>query len=408
MTWSRLPLKHLAEISVSNVDKKSVLGEIPARLVNYTDVYYGDRLSPALDLLKATVTPSQMLSFRLKSGDVVITKDSETADDIGVAAYVDSADEDVVLGYHLALLRPRPSFIQDRYLYWTMCGDDVRGQLETGATGITRFGLRTDVIGSVRVSIPRSVKEQRTIADFLDTETARIDALISKKRRMIGLLAERDSALIEIVLCGAAVETIPLRRLLMVLPKYGAGETGVGGEDAWPRYIRITDLTDLGTLRSEGVLRLQPEVAAPFLLEDGDLLLARSGATVGKAFLYQRRMGHAAFAGYLIQFRADQRKVLPELLEVWTRTRHYWSQVRLASLQATIENVSAEKYKDFHVPNVPRRRQEAVLAELRTVREKSRLASNRLHRQVNLLEEHRSALVTAAVTGELVIPGLAA
>lgn len=83
-----LRLKHVADLSVSSVDKKSYSDEVPVRLVNYTDVYYGDRITPELDLMRATASPSEIMTFRLVPGDVVITKDSETADDIGIAAYV--------------------------------------------------------------------------------------------------------------------------------------------------------------------------------------------------------------------------------------------------------------------------------------------------------------------------------
>lgn len=112
--WEERPLKHLVEVSVSNVDKKTAEGEQPVRLVNYTDVYYGDRLSPSLDLMDATASTRQIRAFRLRGGDVVITKDSELADDIGIAAYVECASDDMVLGYHLALLRPRPGIVDGR------------------------------------------------------------------------------------------------------------------------------------------------------------------------------------------------------------------------------------------------------------------------------------------------------
>lgn len=250
--------------------------------------------------------------------------------------------------------------------------------------------------------------DQKAIADFLDIEAARIDTLITKKRRLIQLLEEREGAFIEGVLTDVVAEEVPLRRLLLTPPAYGASESGVDGETEWPRYIRITDLTDEGGLRPDGVLRLPPEVAHPYLLRDGDLLVARSGATVGKAFLYRDAMGTAAFAGYLIQFRPDQQRVLPEMLAAWTRTRHYWSQVRLASLQATIENVSAERYKDFVVPLLPRVRQEELVGLIARANKRIRQTLLSLECQVNLLAEHRQALIAAAVMGEIDLPGVAA
>ncbi len=180
--------------SVSNVDKKSAAGEVPVRLVNYTDVYHGDRITPAMDLMAATATSAQVRAFRVQPGDVLITKDSETADDIGIAAFVEASEDDMVLGYHLALLRPNADAVDGRFLYWALCSDDARGQLSSGATGVTRFGLRTDAIGSVELSAPEPTR-QRTIARFLDTETAHLDALITKKRHVIARLDERYSAL---------------------------------------------------------------------------------------------------------------------------------------------------------------------------------------------------------------------
>ncbi|HZW44547.1 MAG TPA: hypothetical protein VFF32_09190, partial [Dermatophilaceae bacterium] len=214
--------------------------------------------------------------------------------------------------------------------------------------------------------------------------------------------------MIEQALKQASSRQVPLRRLLLRLPSYGAGASGSAGEKSWPRYIRITDLTDSGRLRADGILRLHPDAAAPYMLEEGDILIARSGATVGKAFLYRHEMGPAAFAGYLIQFRTDRRKALPGILEAWTRTRHYWSQVQLASIQATIENVNAEKYKNFLVPMVPLKYQKRLLAELDHARGASTRIGRALNAQIALLREHRQALITAAVTGELDVPVVAA
>ena len=190
--WLRL--KHVAEVVTSNVDKLKSESEVPVRLINYTDVYYGDRLTPDLPLMWATASASEIARHRVVDGDVLITKDSETADDIGVAAYVESTEDDMVCGYHLSRIRTKTSIADARYLFWALTGNHARGQMTVAATGVTRFGLRADSIRSLAIRVP-SRREQRAIADYLDIETGRIDALISKKRRMIELLDERWSAL---------------------------------------------------------------------------------------------------------------------------------------------------------------------------------------------------------------------
>lgn len=85
---SAVRLKHVAHVAVSNVDKKSVEGELPVRLCNYTDVYHHDRITERLHFMTATASAEQVRDFRLRPGDVLITKDSETPDDIAVPALV--------------------------------------------------------------------------------------------------------------------------------------------------------------------------------------------------------------------------------------------------------------------------------------------------------------------------------
>jgi type I restriction enzyme S subunit len=268
-------------------------------------------------------------------------------------------------------------------------------------------GLAVDVIGNLVVPVP-SLSNQRAIADYLDAETARIDALIEKKRRMIELLDERLSAWIEHMLLDGARRLLPMRRLLASLPQYGATESGEDGEAEWPRYIRITDLRADGTLRMEDPKRLKPGAAQPFMLSDGDVLFARSGATVGKSFIYRSFMGPACFAGYLIRISTRSDVLDSRLIEAWTQTGHYWSQIRSASVQATIENVSAERYKELLVPVPPVPEQAAIAASISDARERSAGLRKRLENQIELMQEHRQALITAAVTGELPIPGAAA
>lgn len=186
MTWT--PLKRVADVWPSNVDKLTVEDEHPVRLVNYTDVYYGDRLHPELDLMNATATPSEIAKFRLQRGDVILTKDSETADDIGISAYVDEASPDMVCGYHLSLVRPRNAV--GRYLHYAISSTHARQQMNVAATGVTRFGLRAESVGALSLWLP-PLAEQRAIADYLYAETTRIDALITKKQQLIHLLEER-------------------------------------------------------------------------------------------------------------------------------------------------------------------------------------------------------------------------
>ena len=104
--WEAKPLRSTADYVVSNVDKVPADDEVPVRLCNYTDVYNNEFITLALEFMHATASEDEIAKFGLEVDDVIITKDSESWDDIGVPALVRETANDLVCGYHLALLRP--------------------------------------------------------------------------------------------------------------------------------------------------------------------------------------------------------------------------------------------------------------------------------------------------------------
>ena len=192
--WDVRRLKTLASVQLSNVDKKTVEGQAPVRLCNYVDVYYNDFVTAGLKFMNATATPEQVRRFMLRAGDVLITKDSESWNDIAVPAVVVEDLTNVLCGYHLAQIKPR-SGLDGRFLARQFSAIGSRDQFHLAANGITRFGLGGDAIRSGLFPIA-PIKEQQAIADFLDRETARTDELVTRKERLIELLQEKRSALI--------------------------------------------------------------------------------------------------------------------------------------------------------------------------------------------------------------------
>jgi len=175
----RLPLNDLIDLRLSSVDKKSKPDEIPVRLCNYTDVYYNSTIRKNMAFMAATASDREIAKCALSSGDVVITKDSEKYDDIGVPAFVMDDVPDLVCGYHLAILRPSTDRIYGRYLFYALSTHDVQTQFHYYANGITRFGLRKSDIGLVEVPLP-CMEEQRAIAHLLGA----LDDKIELNRRM--------------------------------------------------------------------------------------------------------------------------------------------------------------------------------------------------------------------------------
>ena len=192
--WEVKRLKSFATVQLSNVDKKSKEGEDKVRLCNYVDVYYNERIDKRIDFMPATATSEQVRRFSLWSGDVVITKDSETWTDIAVPSVVSEDLPGVLCGYHLAHIRPH-AHCNGGFLSRLFSAIGPRDQYHITANGITRFGLTGESIRAGVFALP-PLPEQRAIAEFLDRETARIDGLVAKKERLIELLQKKRAALI--------------------------------------------------------------------------------------------------------------------------------------------------------------------------------------------------------------------
>ena len=186
---------------VSNVDKHINDNELPIRLCNYVDVYRNDRITESVTFMRATATADEIDRFRLEQGDVLITKDSEVWNDIGVPALVEYTAADLVCGYHLALLRPLRGLLNGAYLCRALQTPAVTYQFHTGANGVTRYGLSHHAIKSALLPLP-PVIEQIAIVRYLDKSIADIDTAISRARHQIEFVQEYRTRLIADVVTG--------------------------------------------------------------------------------------------------------------------------------------------------------------------------------------------------------------
>jgi type I restriction enzyme S subunit len=202
--WTARRLRTVAEMRVSHVDKVAKDGERPVRLCNYVDVYKNDRIRDRMAFMSATATESEIERFRLAVGDVLITKDSESWDDIGVPALVVESADDLISGYHLALLRPAAGHLTGGYLFRALQSRLVAYQFHIEANGVTRYGLSHAAIKAVTIPVP-PLPEQVAIVRFLDYADRRVRRYMAAKKRLIALLNEQRQAIVrEAVTRGVA------------------------------------------------------------------------------------------------------------------------------------------------------------------------------------------------------------
>lgn len=192
--WAALPLRRVASVQSSSVDKLSSPTEVPVRLCNYVDVYRNDRITADMEFMVATATRDEVARFRLRMGDVLITKDSESWTDIAVPALVQTEADDLVCGYHLSMLRPYPQRMTGGFLARALRTPAVASQLQLAAKGVTRYGLSQVGIKAALIPAP-PLPEQDAINRYLDHAEVRIASAISAKRKMVALLDESAAAL---------------------------------------------------------------------------------------------------------------------------------------------------------------------------------------------------------------------
>ena len=193
--WTIHRLGNIADMRVSNVDKHTRHDELPVRLCNYIDVYKNEEIHPSMNFMRATASVEEIKKFRLQTGDVLITKDSESWNDIGVPALVTNYAEDLISGYHLALFRPT-SRILGPFLAWALRSKRVSYHFHVAAQGVTRFGLTHTSIKAVPIATP-PLDEQAAIVRYLDEADQQIQAYISAKEKLIALLVEQRQAIIQ-------------------------------------------------------------------------------------------------------------------------------------------------------------------------------------------------------------------
>ena len=248
-----MPLRRLVSIRSSNVDKVIEEGEDPVTLCNYVDVYYNDRITDQIEFSQGSAKQSEIDKFALRAGDVVITKDSETPDDIAVPALVEPSGEGIVCAYHLAILRPLPKMMNGNFLFWCLNSKPVREAFGIEAQGVTRFGLTLGGMKNVLLPVP-DIGTQKLVAEYLEVSTRRLDTIIkmtggreaakqSNPASLLALLLEKRAALITAAVTGEidvreklpAVTTKPYRHQVRCI----VGAEIVSRHQGNPKFGRV-------------------------------------------------------------------------------------------------------------------------------------------------------------------------
>ena len=303
------------------------------------------------------------------------------------------------------------------YLFRSFHAHGINDQFRVAANGITRYGIGKFWIDSSLFLVP-SLSEQTTVAAFLDRESARTDALIAKKERQIELLQEKRAALISHAVTKGLDPSVPMKdsgiewlgmvpEHYQILPikrfvkiRYGLGEPPEELESGLP-IIRATNI-DQGKILEAGMMYVNPKdvpITRDAFLRENEIIIVRSGANTGDSTIIPKKyagslsgydmvvtviMGNPNFFAW--QFIAQEVRDL---------------QFGFYKLRAAQPHLNAEELGStiFVVP--PIKEQEIISTFID--RETDRVDSiiSKINESVTKLQEYRSALISAAVTGKI-------
>ena len=300
-----------------------------------------------------------LLSFKLSIGKVAITAEPMYSNE----AIMSFRDRQVVE-------------LLPEYTYYMFLGKDWDSGTNKAVMGKT---LNKATLSAIRIKV-HDISKQREIVRVL----SKVDELIVARQQQLAKLDELVKArFVEMFICKDN-PMVTLDSLTLGKSEYGAQSASAEYDSNRPRYIRITDINDDGTLNNDIVSSANIEDDQRYKITYGDFLFARMGATVGKTYAY--KSGDQIFAGYLIRYKLNLQKIMPEYLFAYTKLEKYKKWVLLNQSGAAQPGINAKKYGSLQIPLAPLEEQRAFTNFVRQT-DKSRLLIRKSLEQMETLKK---------------------
>ncbi len=158
-------------------------------------------------------------------------------------------------------------------------------------------------------------------------------------------------------------EVVPVGQLLRRMPSYGINAPAVSFNSQLPIYLRITDITEDGKFAEATKMSVEDAAAESYSLESGDIVFARTGATVGKSYLYDSKDGRLVYAGFLIRLSPDPERLVPAFLSFYAQSPSYWNWVKVNSMRSGQPGINGREYASLPIPLPPMFAEQEAIAE---------------------------------------------
>lgn len=253
------------------------------------------------------------------------------------------AKEECCIGRGLAAITIENSSMRNYVFHFLKAQNK---ELNNKGTGSTFKAISKLVLEEVQVPV-MSVEQQKVSMKLMDT----IEQTIRQRKQELQKLDDLIKARFVELFIGKGYPTKTVDEVSLTKGEYGAQSASVEYDPTRPRYVRITDINDDGTLNNDVVASVNPGDDEQYRLVYGDFMFARMGATVGKTYAFIE--GNQIFAGYLIRYRLNQQIINPRYLFWYTKQEEYWNWVKLNQSGAAQPGINAKKYGSLRIPIPP-------------------------------------------------------
>jgi type I restriction enzyme S subunit len=413
--WRITRLSEISNIRFSNVDKKGKRGEYPVKLCNYMDVYANEYITSKLNFMEATASSDEIAKFLVEEGDVIVTKDSETPDDIGIPAAVAEKIPNLVCGYHLAQIKPNAALVNSIFLAKQIGHDRIARHFSRLANGSTRYGLSTASFENVEIWLP-PFPEQNKIAKILTT----VDNLIEKTEALIAKYEAIKQGMMHDLFTRGVDENGRLRPSCKSYP--GDWKTAPLNEISNIRFSNV----DKKRKRGESPVKLcnymdvyandyitseldfmeataSSEEIAKFLVEKDDVIVTKDSETpddIGIPATAAEKIPNLVCGYHLAQIKPDHDQVdsifLAKQIE-HDRIARYFSRLANGSTRYGLSTASFENAKIF----LPQMCEQIKIAEIIKKLDKHILENTNLLKKYHQI---KTALMQDLLTGKVRVP----
>ena len=274
---------------------------------------------------------------------------------------INKADQKYIIGRGLCSI---VSLINNDYLYYYLLQN--KNRLEQKAQGSTFLAINSAEVNDFDVSYPESLSTQRRIAAILTSA----DKVIAATQKTIAKYKQIKQGMMEDLLKPKeGWKMVKLGECLKQKPDYGINAPAVPFDNNLPTYLRITDITEDGYYSKKDIVSVSSQDALKYVMEKGDLVFARTGASTGKTYLYDPKDGMLVFAGFLIRVRTDENVLLPEFFKYQTQTPQYKNWIDANSMRTGQPGINGNEYEAYPVsipykndkPDLPAQRRIAAI-----------------------------------------------